>query len=163
MTWCWLGLGLAWLMMWHAYVLLTWTEWHQHAIIRNFRHMVARQKPGRHVLGLMRVRFSSYVDWRTSRPSWQHVYPKVDVGVKNLWWRMGHPKIQVACVGTCRDSGWSEFWVFHTEGWWACMYSWFLERKACFAQIWDWCHEFAWVCGSWTQHWAMVAVRCRGV
>ena len=27
MMWCWLGLGLAWLMTWHACVSMTWTRW----------------------------------------------------------------------------------------------------------------------------------------
>ena len=71
-----------------------------------YRHVVARQKPRRRVLGLMRVRFSSYVDRRTSRPSWRHVYPKDDIGVKNLWRRVGLcSKVQVVRVGACRGSG----------------------------------------------------------
>ena len=58
------------------------------------------------MLGLMRVRFSSYVDRRTSRPSWRHVYPKDDIGVKNLWRRVGLcSKVQVVRVGACRGSG----------------------------------------------------------
>ena len=41
MMWHWLGLGLAWLMTWHACVSMTWTRWSQHDIIRVFRHVTA--------------------------------------------------------------------------------------------------------------------------
>ena len=43
------------------------------------------QNFGRRMYCRMRVKFSSYVDWQTIRPSWRRVCPKDNLGVKNLW------------------------------------------------------------------------------
>ena len=41
----------------------------------------------------IRARFSGFVDRQTIRPTWRHVWPESDQGVKNPWWRVwGEPK-----------------------------------------------------------------------
>ena len=91
----------------------------------------------RRVLGRMRVRLSSYVDWRTTRPSWWHLCPKDDLGVKNMWQCVELMlEYWLARGGMCKFLWRPASWVLVTRGRGAHLCGWFHQVKSWFAQIW---------------------------
>ena len=140
LTWLMTCLGLMWLLTWSHDII----KWRQQQCFGTWKARAKStgtwrrcRKPRWRVRRHMTTRFSSEVDWWTTRPSGRRVDQEDDLEMRNLRRRVrDFPKLSTARGGAWLAFGWPDFWVFLAEGLGARLWDRFWQAKAWCAQIW---------------------------